>query len=230
MARWLGDAKVPVAMIITFDPTPIADPIPPNVNYALNIYQSTNPIGGGQIKPASGFRGHLANINLREHREIIHITMDKSKTLHELVAAKILEVISADNREAAGPRMAGAVVNPAAVSEPPIPIKYTIPGAEPIAIWDSGMPIMVAATDSLETIARSHGVPVWAIAQVNNINRAEGIQAGQRVIVPRNTSVPRSALAEATPAPTPARRKSAVTRDAHTKPATVRQLSQAGGT
>ncbi|MBI4276127.1 MAG: LysM peptidoglycan-binding domain-containing protein [Rhizobiales bacterium] len=241
MARRLGEAKVPVAMLITFDPTPIADPIPANVAHAFNIYQSSNPIGGGQIRPGPGFRGHLANINLREHREIIHITMDKSATLHALVGAKILEAVAATKtprNTAAAPRnlsprlaAAGAPVQmpPAAVTEPPVPIKYTIPSAAPIVIWDSGMPVTVAPADTLETIAQKYGVPIWGIAQLNNLISAEGIQPGQRLVVPRNAFAPEP-LDIAEPKPVvAARNKGKPARDARVKPAKLVSQAGAGG-
>ncbi len=238
MAARLNDARVPVALLITFDPTPVADPVPPNVERALNIYQSTNPIGGGQIKPDAGFHGHLANVNLREHREIVHITMDKSDTLHALVAAKIMEVVEiakAKRAIAAAPppllRTAAAKPaspQPVATEGPAVPIKYTVPAAAPIVLWDSGTTVSVAPEDSLETIGRKYGAPAWAIAQINNLNGADGIQPGQRLVVPRNAFVPEPAILPENHLAVSARRNAPATkRDARGK--TANQLTRAGG-
>jgi pimeloyl-ACP methyl ester carboxylesterase len=243
MARRLQDVNVPVAMLITFDPTPIADPVPANVEHALNIYQSTNPIGGGHIRPGPGFHGHMSNVNLREHHEIIHITMDKSETLHDLVAAKILEVVHAAQATRAVPvvtpqqqqrlRLAATPPpRPAVAAEPAIPIKYTVPGNAPIALWDSGMAVTVADDDSLATIAQKYGAPAWAITQINNLNGADGIAPGQRLVIPRNAFVVAAVPPPESKSIASAKRKApANKRDVRAgKP--VKQLSQAaaGGT
>ena len=39
------------------------------------------------------FHGRIVNVDLRERREIIHITLDKSPVLHALVAGKIVAIL-----------------------------------------------------------------------------------------------------------------------------------------
>jgi hypothetical protein len=76
MAVKLKAANVPVALAVGFDPTPIASDVPSNVELFINLYQATNLIGGGRATPGPGFRGRLVNVDLRDRREIIHITLD----------------------------------------------------------------------------------------------------------------------------------------------------------
>jgi murein DD-endopeptidase MepM/ murein hydrolase activator NlpD len=51
--------------------------------------------------------------------------------------------------------------------------------------WDGGTAIIVAQGDTLDSIARRHGVPPHAILQANNMSAAAQIQPGQRLVIPR---------------------------------------------
>jgi murein DD-endopeptidase MepM/ murein hydrolase activator NlpD len=51
--------------------------------------------------------------------------------------------------------------------------------------WDGGTAITVAPGETLEAIARRHGVPVSAILEANNLASPHAIQAGQRLVIPR---------------------------------------------
>ncbi len=93
IAQRLRAANIPVALMFGFDPTPIAGRVPDNVGVFINLYQKTNLIGGGEAVGANGFRGRIVNVDLRERREIIHITLDKSPVLHALVAGKIVAIL-----------------------------------------------------------------------------------------------------------------------------------------
>jgi murein DD-endopeptidase MepM/ murein hydrolase activator NlpD len=66
--------------------------------------------------------------------------------------------------------------------------------------WDGGTAITVAAGETIDTIARRHGVPASVIMQANNITAPATIYPGQRLVIPRYKS-PRVATA---PAPRPA--------------------------
>ena len=94
IAQRLRAANIPVALMFGFDPTPIAGRVPDNVGVFINLYQKTNLIGGGEAVGANGFRGRIVNVDLRERREIIHITLDKSPVLHALVAGKIVAILA----------------------------------------------------------------------------------------------------------------------------------------
>jgi murein DD-endopeptidase MepM/ murein hydrolase activator NlpD len=68
--------------------------------------------------------------------------------------------------------------------------------------WDGGTAVTVAPGETLDSIARRHGVPASAIMQANNLASPNALQAGQRLVIPRYIpplSVP------AAPAPPPGR-------------------------
>src|SRR6516165_9421401 len=88
-AAALGAARVPVSVLITYDPTRGAGSVPGNVHRYINLYQSSNVLGGGDIAPGSGFHGHYASYNLKDRTEIIHVNLDKFSRIQELLAAKV---------------------------------------------------------------------------------------------------------------------------------------------
>jgi murein DD-endopeptidase MepM/ murein hydrolase activator NlpD len=51
--------------------------------------------------------------------------------------------------------------------------------------WDGGTAIVVAQGETIDTIARRHGVPPQAILQANNMTHAAQLQPGQRLVIPR---------------------------------------------
>lgn len=51
--------------------------------------------------------------------------------------------------------------------------------------WDGGTAIIVAQGETLDSIARRHGVPPHAILQANSMSPAQQIQPGQRLVIPR---------------------------------------------
>lgn len=54
--------------------------------------------------------------------------------------------------------------------------------------WDGGQPVTVGHGETVETIARRHGVPASAIMQTNNITSPTVIRPGQRLVIPRYVS------------------------------------------
>jgi murein DD-endopeptidase MepM/ murein hydrolase activator NlpD len=73
--------------------------------------------------------------------------------------------------------------------------------------WDGGKAITVGPGDTIDAIARRHGVPASVIIQANNIAPPATIYPGQRLVIPRyNASTVAAAAAPATrpPASTPA--------------------------
>jgi murein DD-endopeptidase MepM/ murein hydrolase activator NlpD len=79
--------------------------------------------------------------------------------------------------------------------------------------WDGGTAVTVMPGETIEGIARRHGVPASAILEANNLASPHAIQAGQRLVIPRYVPAatvaslpqpPRAAPAppEAKPAPT----------------------------
>ena len=55
----------------------------------------------------------------------------------------------------------------------------------PTWTWEGGTPITVAPGETLETIARQHGVPVAAIMEANNITSPAMVHPGQHLVIPR---------------------------------------------
>ena len=64
VASALQPMKIPVALILSFDPTG-KGPVPGNVKKTLNFYTGGENLWS-PVLPAPGFKGELANINLRQ--------------------------------------------------------------------------------------------------------------------------------------------------------------------
>ncbi|HEY6254671.1 MAG TPA: peptidoglycan DD-metalloendopeptidase family protein [Xanthobacteraceae bacterium] len=67
--------------------------------------------------------------------------------------------------------------------------------------WDGGTAVTVAQGETVESIARRHGVPVSAIMEANNLASPNTIQVGQRLVIPRYAPT-LAAAAPVPPAPT----------------------------
>jgi thioesterase domain-containing protein len=166
-AQALGAARVPVSLLITYDPTRAADGgVPANVHRYINLYQSSNILGGGDVAPGSGFHGHYASYNLKDRSEIIHVNLDKFSRIQELLAAKVRSMGAGGEGE-------------------PVPIRIVFAATGPIELWDSGMAVSAQAGDTLHSLADVYHVPVWALAQLNRKSVGAPISEGERVVVPR---------------------------------------------
>jgi LysM repeat protein len=194
MAQRMKEANVPVGLAFGFDPTRSAGPVPENVEVFINLFQKYNPIGGGEIKAASGFHGRLINLDLQEHSEIIHITLDKSSKVRALVVDEIIgfAALSRKTQPEAHPEVSpenkshrqSSAIAPAPNFVTPLTVKYVVPRNEPIELWDSGLRITVRAGENLQTIAAQYGAPAWAIAQINKIGDNTPFRTGTALIVP----------------------------------------------
>jgi len=51
--------------------------------------------------------------------------------------------------------------------------------------WDGGSPVTVGYGETVESIARKHGVPVAAMLQTNGISNPASVRPGQRLVIPR---------------------------------------------
>jgi hypothetical protein len=195
MAEKLKTANVPVALAVGFDPTPIASDVPSNVELFINLYQATNIIGGGRATPGKGFRGRLVNVDLRDRREIVHITLDKNPLIHELLTEKIVGIaeLAAEQRRMASQDRRKTQQPPAASTSGdvrPLVMKYVVPAKERIELWDSAIAVTVGDGDTLESVAARNGAPAWAVAQINNLTDSSALQPGRRLLVPRNLYAP----------------------------------------
>jgi fermentation-respiration switch protein FrsA (DUF1100 family) len=186
IARRLHAVNIPVALMFGFDPTPIAGRIPDNVEVFINLYQKTNLIGGGEAVGASNFRGRIVNVDLRERREIIHITLDKSPVLHALVADKIAAILRPRAAPTA-PIRGRATKGPVPVMYvTPLAMRYVVPPGVPIVLWDSALRETVGPDESLEGFAARMGSPAWAIASINSVSAADPPPPGSGLLVPRS--------------------------------------------
>ncbi len=165
-AEALGAAHVPVALLITYDPTRAAHAIPANVERYINLYQSSNILGGGDLEPGRGFHGHYASYNLKDRPEIVHINLDKFDAIQVQLAAKV---------RSAALRGQGETV----------PLRLVPPATGAIELWDSGEPVAVHAGDTLQTVAATYHVPLWALDQLNPKAEHGALTEGERIVVPR---------------------------------------------
>lgn len=168
-AERLNAENIPVSLLVTYDPSRIADDVPPNVERYINIYQSSNVMGGGNVVQGAHFRGHYASYNLKNHSEIIHINIEKADSIQEQLVGKIAQLAA----------------TPANGEGEAVPLRFEVPADAAIELWDSGLPISAHAGDTLKSIAATYHVPLWSLAQSNSVSPRTPLDEGQRVIVPR---------------------------------------------
>lgn len=169
-AEKLKEAGVPVSLIVSFDPTRRPKAVPPNVDRFINIYQSLNFFGGGFVSPGSDFHGHYTSIDLKNYWEVLHVNLVKMRGLQDQIIAKMVQITTMP------PQLEGATV----------PIHYVMPRDEKIELWDSGLPIRTEGGETVRSIAAKYAVPVWAVAQINNLSPSATLQAGHRLVIPRH--------------------------------------------
>lgn len=93
IARALRAERVPVDLLVTFDPT-ISGPVSANVRRAVN-YHTTNEGLWGPVKPAQGFKGQLLNINVGKGEgsetgeRVNHFNVEKADKLHDTAINEI---------------------------------------------------------------------------------------------------------------------------------------------
>jgi len=169
-AEMLNRAGIPVSLLVTYDPTRIADDVPPNVERYINIYQSSNFMGGGNVVQGSRFHGDYASYNLKDHAEIVHINIEKNDRIQEQLVTKIAQLSE----------------TPADAEGEAVPIHFEVPADAAIELWDSGLAVAAHAGDTLKTLAASYHVPLWALAQINSVAAREPLAEGLRIVVPRH--------------------------------------------
>jgi hypothetical protein len=169
-AQRLNNENIPVSLLVTYDPTRIADDVPPNVERYINIFQSSNIMGGGNVVQASRFHGHYASFNLKDHSEIVHINIEKAERIQEQLVRKIAELSA----------------TPAAEQGEAVPLHLEVPADAAVELWDSGVPVQAHAGDTLKSMALTYHVPLWSLAEINAVSVRAPLSEGQRVIVPRH--------------------------------------------
>jgi hypothetical protein len=169
-AETLNAENIPVSLLVTYDPSRIADDVPPNVERYINIYQSSNLMGGGNVVQGARFHGHYASYNLKNHSEIIHINIEKTDRIQDQLVAKVRELAAV----------------PATAEGEAVPIRLEVPADAAIELWDSGLPIAAHAGDTLRTIAATYHVPLWSLDQINSVSDRTPLTEGQRIVIPRH--------------------------------------------
>lgn len=181
-AEKLQAENIPVSLIVTIDPAHLMPKLPMNVERYMNIFLARDVLGGGDVVPEKGYPGHFASYDLSKLKGILHINIDKMDIIHTQLLSKILQIPE----------------TPARLEGEGVPIRYIVPPDAAVDLWDSGMPAVVRAGDTLEKLAINYRVPLWALTQINLIPEGAALVANQRVIVPRHL-IPLAAVAGQSP-------------------------------
>lgn len=166
----LGKENIPVSLVVTIDPAHASPNVPLNVERFINIFLSDGVLGGGDIVPEPGYRGHYASFDMKDHGEITHINIEKTDYIHEQLVNMILQL----------PRV------PVRADDGAIPLRYLVPADTRVELWDSGIRLPVRRGDTLERVAALYHLPVWSLLQVNQLQENTPLAAGQEIVVPRH--------------------------------------------
>jgi hypothetical protein len=97
MANKIGDAGVPVSLVVTFDPAFKTTVTSNNVRWVVNLYISEGI--GAEVAKSKGHRGVVNNVNLKNITH--HMTLDKSNLLQEQAIGYVQKVARAGGPPAA---------------------------------------------------------------------------------------------------------------------------------
>jgi len=167
ISETLETQGIRASLVVTIDPAHVTPEVPLNVDRFINIFLSKDVLGGGDVKPKSGFRGHYASFDLSQRKEVLHINIEKNDTIQQQLVTKVLQLATAKGEG------------------DPVPIRYVVPPDTPIELWDSGMPVFARPGDSLQSIAQAYHVPLWSVTQLNKGPDRTPLVPGERVVVPR---------------------------------------------
>ena len=179
----LRDEGIPVSLVVTVDPAHLSPDVPLNVERFINIFLSKDVLGGGDIKPTQGFKGHYASYDMAQHDEISHITIDKMDDIHQQLVAKIVQLAAMPAKDLAKD------------DGEPLPLRYVVPAKVEIELWDSGMAVAARAGDTLQALAERYHLPLWSLTQLNPMSDNAPLMVGQRIIVPRHLAPPAAVAA-----------------------------------
>jgi LysM domain len=182
-AEILESEGIRADLVVSIDPAHITHDVPLNVDRFINIFLSKDVLGGGDVKPKPGFRGHYASFDLSQRDEVTHINIEKVDTIQQQLVMKVVQLATAKAEGEA------------------VPIRCVVPAKVDIELWDSGTAVFARPGDSLQSIAVAYHVPLWSILQVNKGADRTPLVPGERVVVPRHLEP----LVEAS-APAPAKR------------------------
>jgi Alpha/beta hydrolase family len=180
-AEVLESEGIRADLVVAIDPAHATNDVPLNVDRFINIFLSKSVLGGGDVKPKPGFRGHYASFDLSLHDEVSHINIEKMDTVQQQLVAKVLQLATS--------RADGDTV----------PIRYAVPAKAPVDLWDSGTSVFARPGGSLQSIATAYHVPLWSVMQVNKGAERTPLVPGERVVVPRHLEPLVEASAPETP-------------------------------
>jgi pimeloyl-ACP methyl ester carboxylesterase len=169
-AEILEAEGIRVSLVVAIDPAHVTPNVPLNVDRFINIFLSKSVLGGGDVKPKPGYRGHYASFDLSEHDEVSHINIEKMDAVHEQLLTKIVQLATTSAKS----------------EGETVPIRFVVPSGAAIDLWDSGMPVFARPGDSLQTIAATYHVPLWSVTQINKGAERVPLVPGERVVVPRH--------------------------------------------
>ena len=185
-AEILQEQNIPVSLVVTVDPAHASPKVPLNVERFINIYLSDSVLGGGDVVAEPGYRGHYASFDLKQNNRVTHINIEKSEEIHRQIVDMVKQL----------PRV------PAQAQGDPVPLRYLVPGDTLVELWDSGVRLPARAGDTLDRIATQYHVPVWSLAQANQLAESTPLAAGQLIVIPRHLLPAEPAQAAVAPRPT----------------------------
>ena len=156
-AKYLDAMNIPVSLVVTYDPSRFAAKLPSNIERYINLYQSSNFLGGGNIVEGQRFHGHYASFNLKDHHEIVHVNMEKAEYIQRQLVTKIVQLAA----------------TPADAQGEAVPLRLEVPPDASIELWDSGLPVVAHAGDTLQRLAATYRVPLWALIRSIGLTRSQ---------------------------------------------------------
>ncbi|MBO4225578.1 LysM domain-containing protein [Bradyrhizobium neotropicale] len=191
-AEVLQEENIPVSLIVAIDPAHATGKVPLNVERFINIFMSDSVLGGGDVVAESGYQGHYASFDLKDHKEVTHINIDKMDTIHDQLVNAVVQLGT----------------TPMQIKGETAPLRYVVPQDAPLELWDSGVPQYARAGDTLQGLATVNHVPLWSLMQANQLSDNAPLTAGQRVVIPRHlmpvSQQPATTATAAEPAKRPA--------------------------
>jgi LysM repeat protein len=166
----LREENIPVSLVVTIDPAHATGNVPLNVERFINIFLSDSVLGGGDVVAEPGYQGHYASFDLKDHKEVTHINIDKMDTIHDQLVNAIVQLGT----------------TPMQIKGETVPLRYVVPQDAPLELWDSGIPQVARAGDSLQSLATANHVPLWSLTQINELTDDAPLTAGQRIVIPRH--------------------------------------------
>jgi pimeloyl-ACP methyl ester carboxylesterase len=170
----LQEEHIPVSLVVTIDPAHATKSVPLNVERFINIFLSDNILGGGDVKPEPGYRGHYASFDMKDHDEVTHINIDKMDDVHAQLVTMISQLAQTPAVTQAEPL--------------PLPLRLLLPPQASLELWDSGVPFIARPGDTLEQMATSFHVPLWALQEANPGAGSAPLIPGERIVIPRHLS------------------------------------------